>query len=125
MRSQTGEEQQFLTAHEHVDRIDLDDAHSVHDPAQVAPIDPPRRSGVVETLRAERDPTSHAQRYVPHTASVTDGAGGADRRFRVNRTVSRRHREIHAAGAIAHDETEAHRFEGRSDRFTTVGSSSN
>jgi hypothetical protein len=57
MRAEPGEQRQLLAAHQHVDRVDLDEPHPVDDAAQVTPIDATGRARVGEPLRAEREPS--------------------------------------------------------------------
>ena len=57
MRPEPREQRQLLAAHEHVDRVDLDEAHPVDDPTEMTAVDAARRPRVVETLGGERDAT--------------------------------------------------------------------
>ena len=57
MRTQPGEQRQLLAAHQHVDRIDLDQTHPVERAAEVAAVDATRGATIAEALGAERDPS--------------------------------------------------------------------
>ena len=61
MPSEACEQRQFLAAHEHVDRVDLDEADAIEDTAEVTPVDASRGTRVAETLRVERDATRLAE----------------------------------------------------------------
>ena len=62
VRPEPGEQRQLLAAHQHVDRVDLDQPDPVEHPAQVAAVDPPRRAGIGEALRGERDAARRRKR---------------------------------------------------------------
>ena len=55
VRPEAGEQRQLLAAHEHVDRVDLDQADPVEHPADVAAVDAARRPRLGEALGGERD----------------------------------------------------------------------
>ena len=44
------EQRQLLGAHQHVDRVDLDQADAVEHPSHVAPVDPSGGAAVAEAL---------------------------------------------------------------------------
>ena len=52
--AETGEEGHVVGAAEHIHRVELDESHPVHDPAEMTDVDAARRSGVGETLGAQR-----------------------------------------------------------------------
>ena len=58
MRSEPGEQRQLLAAHEHVDRVDLDEPHPVDHPTEMTTVDAALRPRVVEALGRERDTSS-------------------------------------------------------------------
>lgn len=58
MRSEPGEQREFLAAHQDIHRIDLDDPHLIEHATQVTSIDPAGGTGIGETLRRERDTSS-------------------------------------------------------------------
>ena len=60
MRPESGEEGQLLTAHEHVDGVDLDDADAIEHLPHVAAVDPSGRARVGEALRGD----GHSPRLV-------------------------------------------------------------
>ena len=62
VRAEPGEQRQLLAAHQHVDRVDLDQADPVEHAAQVPAIDPALRARVGEALRAEGDATRRGER---------------------------------------------------------------
>jgi hypothetical protein len=53
---QPGEQRQLVAAHQHVHRVDLEQADPVEHPTQVAPVDAPGRAWVGEALGGEGDP---------------------------------------------------------------------
>ena len=55
MRTETREEREFLTAHQHVDRVDLHHTHGADGAHHVRLSHPPGRTGACETLRGQRD----------------------------------------------------------------------
>ena len=57
MGSEPREERQFLAAHQHVDRVDLDETHVVEGAPEVAAIDATGRPGSREALSAECETT--------------------------------------------------------------------
>jgi hypothetical protein len=57
MRTKPSKERQFLTAHQHVDRVDLDEAHVVECAPEVATVDSTGRPGTREALGAECETT--------------------------------------------------------------------
>ena len=69
MRAEAGEQRQLLAAHEHVDGVDLDDADTVEDLAQVAPIDAAGGPAVGQALGGDR----HAGGPRAAESSITTG----------------------------------------------------
>ena len=55
MGTESGEDRQLLRAHEHVDRVDLDQADAVEHAAQVPAVDAALRPGIGQPLRGEAD----------------------------------------------------------------------
>ena len=53
MGPETGEQGKLLTTHQDIDGVDLDEPHPIEHLSEVAPINPPVRTRVGETLRAE------------------------------------------------------------------------
>jgi len=65
VRSEASEQWQLLAAHQHVHRVDLDEAHPFESTAEVPTVDPPGGTRVVETLRSEREPSRLRVREIP------------------------------------------------------------
>ena len=56
VRPEPGEQRQLLAAHQHVDRVDLDQTDAVEHPTQMAPVDASGRAWVGEALSGQGDP---------------------------------------------------------------------
>ena len=56
VRTEPREQRQFLAAHEHVDRVDLQQPDPVEHPPQMPPVDATGRARIAEALRRERNP---------------------------------------------------------------------
>lgn len=74
-----GEQWQLLAAHQHVDRVDLDDAHPIECAPEVPAIHSTGWSWVGETLRRECDAASLGQRepFRCHVGGATDQSATA------------------------------------------------
>jgi hypothetical protein len=62
MWAQPGEQRQFLTAHQHVHRVDLNEAHVVEHASEMTAIDPTGGARRAEPLRAEREAPGFVER---------------------------------------------------------------
>jgi hypothetical protein len=74
MWTESGEQWQFLAAHQNVDRIDLDEPDAVKHLAEMSAVDPTGRTSVIESLRAQRDSPRLRKREFGHRRSVAGGA---------------------------------------------------
>ena len=78
--AEPGEQRQFLAAHQHVHRVDLDDADALEHAAQVPAIDTPGGARIGESLRRERDAACLCE-------GELDGHGTSGRRGRTGRSA--------------------------------------
>ncbi len=69
MRAEPSEHGQFLAAHQHVYRVDLDHTHPVEQLAAMALVDNAGRASNPEALSPQRDATSRRRRNLLHDSS--------------------------------------------------------
>ncbi len=68
VRAEASEQRQLLAAHEHVHRVDLDDPDAAEHPAQVAPVDAPRRPALGQALGGDGHAPGIAGRQLDHAS---------------------------------------------------------
>ena len=80
VRPEPGEQRQLLAAHQHVDRVDLDQPDAVEHAAEVTPVDTSLRPGIGEALAAANAiRRAAASETFSATTSSSVGDGDGDR----------------------------------------------
>jgi hypothetical protein len=72
VRAESRVEREFLAAHEHIDRIDLDQPDVLEHPPKMPPVDPPRRPRDRKSLSPQRKTPSLRSRELKTSYQGSD-----------------------------------------------------